>query len=319
MKISVCLITYNHERFISQSIDGVLKQETDFDYELVIGEDCSTDATREIVEEYRKKHPEIIRIESSDGNVGAARNFVRTYKACRGKYVATLDGDDYWTSPYKLQKQADFLDNHPYCSFCFHPVKRIFEGTDQPPVIIYPRGRRTIYKLADYAATGLRVAHCSTLFRNRLIREIPDWFSLSRTGDSVFQVLHAQRGNLGYIDELMAVHRCHSDGIGYLGRTCYGESLRLQIEFCKILSKHVSEEIFRVRLYRHYYSLAHYLLDQDQRDRARHYTQKCLKECGFDWRVTPFEPFGIYTHMYARLPYNFLRFVKRKVAALVAI
>jgi glycosyltransferase involved in cell wall biosynthesis len=108
--VSVHMITYNHGPYIAAAIEGVLEQKTHFPFELVIGEDCSTDGTRESVFEYHRKYPDIIRVITSDHNVGAKRNGERTSKACRGKYVAFCDGDDYWIDPRKLQAQAEFLE-----------------------------------------------------------------------------------------------------------------------------------------------------------------------------------------------------------------
>jgi glycosyltransferase involved in cell wall biosynthesis len=109
------MITYNHAPFIAQAIEGVLQQKTDFPFELVIGEDCSTDGTREIVFEYQKKYPDIIRVITSDENVGTKENSKRTNKACRGKYIAYCEGDDYWHHLDKLQKQVDYMESHPEC------------------------------------------------------------------------------------------------------------------------------------------------------------------------------------------------------------
>jgi len=111
--VSVKMITYNHEPFIAQAIEGVLMQKTDFPIELIIGEDCSTDRTREIVVDYQKKHPDIIRVIISDKNVGMHKNGQRSEKVCRGKYIAYCEGDDYWIEPLKLQKQVDFLEANP--------------------------------------------------------------------------------------------------------------------------------------------------------------------------------------------------------------
>ncbi len=117
--VSVKMITYNHEPFIAQAIEGVLQQKTNFPFELVIGEDCSTDGTREIVFEYQKKHPDIIRVITSDSNVGMSKNGLRTTRGCQGKYLAYCEGDDFWQSPDKLQKQADYLEGHPECGLVF--------------------------------------------------------------------------------------------------------------------------------------------------------------------------------------------------------
>lgn len=111
--VSVCMITYNHEPYIAKAIEDVLMQKADFPIELVIGEDCSTDRTRKIVLDYKNKYPEIIRVISSDKNIGAIKNLLRTEKSCSGKYMAYCEGDDYWTDSFKLQKQIEFLEANP--------------------------------------------------------------------------------------------------------------------------------------------------------------------------------------------------------------
>lgn len=113
--ISVKMITYNHARYISQAIECVLAQKTVFPFELVIGEDCSTDGTREIVFDYARRYPELIRVITTDQNVGMQKNSNRTSDACQGKYIAYCEGDDYWHHPEKLQKQVAYLESHPEC------------------------------------------------------------------------------------------------------------------------------------------------------------------------------------------------------------
>lgn len=111
--VSIKTMTYNHAPFIRKCVEGVLMQKTSFCIQLVIAEDCSTDGTREIVKEYADKYPEIIKLIISDENVGVRENSLRADKACNGEYLAICEGDDYWTDPYKLQKQVDFLEANP--------------------------------------------------------------------------------------------------------------------------------------------------------------------------------------------------------------
>lgn len=118
--VSVCMITYNHENYIAQAIEGVLMQQTNFDIELVIGEDCSTDKTRDICMEYASKYHTIIRLLRRKENLGISKNFFNTLNKCTGKYIAICEGDDYWTDPLKLQKQVDFMEMNPEYSVCFH-------------------------------------------------------------------------------------------------------------------------------------------------------------------------------------------------------
>jgi glycosyltransferase involved in cell wall biosynthesis len=110
--VSICMITYNQEPYIRQAIEGVLAQQCDFQYELVIGEDHSKDKTFNICMEYASKHPEI-KLLSYNANIGIVKNFIRTLQACSKKYIAFCEGDDFWIDPYKLQKQVEFLEKNP--------------------------------------------------------------------------------------------------------------------------------------------------------------------------------------------------------------
>ncbi len=110
IKVNVCVITYNHEEFIEKALASILNQKADFDFDIVIGDDCSSDKTKEIILKYKQRYPDLIRILFSEKNIGMRENFLRSLKACKGKYIAILEGDDYWTDEYKLQKQFDYLE-----------------------------------------------------------------------------------------------------------------------------------------------------------------------------------------------------------------
>lgn len=118
--LSIVTITYNHEPFIAKTIEGVLMQQVNFPIELIIAEDCSTDGTRAICQRYAEQYPELIRLITSEFNVGAVVNERRAMLTARGKYIAFCEGDDYWTDPLKLQRQVDFLEAHPDYSVTFH-------------------------------------------------------------------------------------------------------------------------------------------------------------------------------------------------------
>ncbi len=120
-KVSVLFITYNHEEYVRQAMDSVLMQECDFDYEIVVGEDCSTDSTRDILREYEAAHPDKVRLLFREKNFGRpTMNVYDTGMHCRGDYIAFLEGDDYWTDPKKLAKQISFLDQNPDYMGCTH-------------------------------------------------------------------------------------------------------------------------------------------------------------------------------------------------------
>jgi glycosyltransferase involved in cell wall biosynthesis len=213
MKASVFLITYNHEPFIAQAVAGALAQEAPFDYEIVIGEDASSDGTGRIVRELERAHPGKIRATVRDANVGLQRNFIETYQACRGEYVAFLDGDDYWTSPHKLRKQVELLERDLDLSLCFHDAGTIHQDEGQvrcgPPV--GPGPGRTRFRLEDVLLERF-MASCSLVARNRLIDSFPTWASTVRCMDWLFTILNAQYGDIGYINEEMAVYRQHRGG-----------------------------------------------------------------------------------------------------------
>lgn len=128
--VSIVCITYNHEPYLRQALDSFLMQKTSFAYEIVLAEDCSTDGTRKICEEYAAEHPDIIHYIWSDNNVGAVENEARAIRAAKGKYIALCEGDDYWTDENKLQKQADFMESHPEYSVTFHRYKIHYGDTD---------------------------------------------------------------------------------------------------------------------------------------------------------------------------------------------
>lgn len=123
--LSIITITYNHESFIAKTIEGVLMQRVNFSIEFIIAEDCSTDNTLGIIVEYQKKYPDLIKVITSESNVGAVLNERRAMLAAKGKYIAFCEGDDYWTDPFKLQKQVDFLEQNPDYSVTFHRCEHI--------------------------------------------------------------------------------------------------------------------------------------------------------------------------------------------------
>lgn len=126
--VSVVMTTYNHYPYIREAIEGVLMQKTDFPVELIIGEDCSNDDTRKIVEEYSVRYPEKIKPIFNEKSLGFLKNYKNTLQAVSGKYIAFCEGDDYWTDPLKLQKQVDFMETNLSYVACFHKYQEI-EGT----------------------------------------------------------------------------------------------------------------------------------------------------------------------------------------------
>ncbi len=227
IKVSILMITYNQEDFIAQAIESVLMQKTSFSFELVIGEDCSTDETRKIVYQYAKQYPDRIKLLENDENIGMALNFARTLAECKGQYIALLEGDDYWTSPHKLQIQADFLDQHQDYALCFHSTQCFYEDESQPSYAFpkdVPAKCSTLKKLLS----GNFISTCSVVFRNRLFSHIPNWYFQLKLGDWPLHIFNAQHGKIGYIETTMSKYRIHAGGVW---------SMKKRIEVVRNVSK----------------------------------------------------------------------------------
>jgi glycosyltransferase involved in cell wall biosynthesis len=230
MKVSALILTYNHERFIEQAIDGFLIQKTDFPCELVIVDDCSTDGTRDIMRRYWEKYPDRIRVVLNRHNIGGLRTVPRAYHACRGQYVAWTEGDDYWTSPDKLQRQVDLLDRHPEYAMCFHSVQGVWDDGSHGPVLFRPPQIKDRYTLRDLARSNF-IGSCSTMYRRGMFGGFPAWYYQMPVGDWCQHILHAQHGDIGYMDEPMAVYRQHSGGVYSLKPATY--RMRIAVEMLR--------------------------------------------------------------------------------------
>ena len=209
--VSVHMITYNHAKFIRQAIEGALNQNTSFPFEIVIGEDCSTDGTKEIVHDYQQRYPEIINITTSKKNVGVNANFIRTLNACKGKYVALCEGDDYWTDPQKLQKQVDFLENNPDFVICCHDVKVIYENVEE----IWPFSTSNLNNIFSFNDVLKRhfIPTNSLVFKNGIVKKYPVDISGIISFDILHELLLTLNGRGYYFFEQMAVKRKHENGI----------------------------------------------------------------------------------------------------------
>lgn len=245
-KVSVSIITYNHEKYIAQALDSVLRQETDFEYEIILGEDESQDGTRKICIEYARRYPDRIRLFLRsrknviyiNGRPTGRFNFVENLKAIRGKYIAVLDGDDYWTKPYKLQKQVDFLESHPDHSICFTRAAVFSEDNSyqsyEVPAI---KGHIQSLVLEDLLRDN-PMATCSVMFRRGLFAELPSWYFKLAFGDWPLHILNAQYGKVGYIPEVMAAYRLHAGGV-YSSRRVI-DNLFEKLKFYKLIDKHLN-------------------------------------------------------------------------------
>jgi glycosyltransferase involved in cell wall biosynthesis len=208
-RVSVLLVTYNHAAYIRQAVDSVLSQEFDGGLELVIGEDCSTDGTRALLEDYVRRDPQRIRLFARERNVGLSENLRRAWTACRGDYIAMLEGDDYWTDRRKLAKQVAAMDSHPDWTMCFHRIQVTNEAGR--PTFFEPQEDNfpTETGLADILRRNY-VGNVSTMYRRGIVPEIPESLARVVHQDWPLHVLHARRGRIGYLPEVMGVWRHHA-------------------------------------------------------------------------------------------------------------
>lgn len=214
MKLSVSIVTFQEAGYIRQAAESVLKQETRFPFEVIIGDDASTDGSRDILRQLQQEWPDKVRLLLADTNYGdrGLSNFMATVDACTGEYVAFLDGDDYWTSTDKLQRQVDFLDAHPECDLCGHHVDHLsddgFRERSQAPFGVTGKVQ-DCYDIGELLVENF--AHkISTVVRRQAIRDaLPDWYRNTpiASADWVFNVLVGRGGKVGFINESMAVHR----------------------------------------------------------------------------------------------------------------
>jgi glycosyltransferase involved in cell wall biosynthesis len=211
-KVCVCMITYSHEKFIEQAIKSVLMQECDFEIELIIINDCSPDKTDEVIQNILQNHPKAswIKYIKHDENLGMMPNFIFAMQECQGKYIALLDGDDYWIDPLKLKKQVDFLESNPDYAICFHKVNLSQDGIIKEDTMTAKVPETTT--ILDLAK-GNYMHTCSVVYKNNLFVELPEYFKESPVGDYFLHLLNARYGAIKCFDETMGVYRVHATSV----------------------------------------------------------------------------------------------------------
>lgn len=213
MKASVVVVTYNHAPYIDQALRSVIEQETDFDFEIIVSEDASTDGTTGIVRAWQERHPDRIRLILSEQNVRSNQVVARGFHAARGDYVALLDGDDFWTSRTKLARQVAVLDADPALALCFTNAEVVDmegkpAGRNWTPAHIGQRlSLRNLWQ-------GNPFATCGSLFRRSSVPKIPDWYDdFFPVTDWPLYILFAEHGDIAYIPEAMGAYRLHPGGL----------------------------------------------------------------------------------------------------------
>ncbi len=323
MKLSVLMLTYNHENFIAQAIDSVLMQQVNFDYEIVIGEDCSIDKTRDILKGYSYRYPDKFRLLLPQENLGMMKNLMQTLEACNGEYVAIVEGDDYWTSVDKLQKQVDFLDSNPHLSTCFHNVNVVYEDGDirsHPFHMQFPSYEHSTIKplpisTLEDIVPGNFIQTCSVMFRNKLFGPFPHWFITMPLGDWPLHILNAQRGNIGYIDQILSVYRVHKGGVWSSNMSKFRkiEDFKKVIYCYDTINKHFNfryKQSIRKKLARLYLGAINLCAETGQKQQIIKFTAKYLSSLSLPEILNQRNLLILLFKAYFPLPFKFLRLIK---------
>lgn len=253
--VSVRFMTYNHEAYIREAIEGVLKQQVNFMVEIVIGDDFSTDNTREIISEYQNTsniHFKILERPiggeywTKRQKLGRFYNFQNIIENCNGKYIALLDGDDYWTDPYKLQKQVDFLEQNEQFYLCTHAMNVLKDGVFTP----YTKNKN-VFVLEDFLfANQVGYATASYMIRNtsffqKKITSVA--FRNTGSGDLIVAIVCLMQGSMFFINEIMGVYRVHDAGVysqtNWLNK--FNNHLKTALTVDDFLDKKYNKQILR--------------------------------------------------------------------------
>jgi len=227
--VSVIMLTYNHEKYIRQALDSVLMQKVDFDYEILIGDDCSTDSTAQILLEYQQKYPDKICLRLRHKNIGATKNAYELLMIARGDYLATCEGDDYWTNINKLQIQIDFLKDNEKFIGCTHNFIIV---NDEDKVMknqkLFWVKQKEVFTLDDFAGIYLP-GQPSTFVRRNIFKHNKDDYSALYTsnkhiGDRILMAMFLVNGDFYFINKKMS---CYRKGKGnHITNKIYGDSIK---------------------------------------------------------------------------------------------
>ncbi len=215
MFLSVVMITYNHEAFVREAIESILKQETKYNIELIISNDNSKDNTDTEIKECIKNNKTniVISYYNQTKNLGMMPNFLFALQKAKGKYIAICEGDDFWTDPYKLQKQTDWMERDKTITFCCHGFYKLNKNAkiiDEKDKI---KDDYKIYSLEDYLISPFSQT-ASFVFKNEgLIKNLPVWYKDVLAGDNFLVLLCGLKGRIGYLKEKMSVYRIHDSSI----------------------------------------------------------------------------------------------------------
>jgi glycosyltransferase involved in cell wall biosynthesis len=231
--LSICCLVYNHEKYLEQCLEGLLMQQTDFDFEILVHDDASKDRSQSIIRDYSQKYPSLFKtILQTENQFSKGRRILPIlFQRVQGKYIALCEGDDYWTDPLKLQKQVDYLEKNEDCYMCTHASYWDIKGELLPGGCQY-EDERDLTTEEVIRNGGLYLATASLLFRRELLDSRPQWMKKADIGDFPLQIHGSVRGKLHYFPQRMCVYRYQAPG-----------SWTFNIRNTGINTKHMSTEV----------------------------------------------------------------------------
>ena len=276
--VSVYMLTYFHEKYISQAIESVLSQKTHYKFELVISDDCSKDGTVGILKEYEKKYPDVIRVNYNEENIGIPSNIYKARCMCRGRYITVLSGDDYWIRDDKIETEVGFLENHPEYVAVYNRIE--FRMNDEQRAYeLFPDKKKYVgreYSIRDYEKCRPLGAHGFVMRNFFLTEEGREYFGQARrispfVDDAVDEVLILRKGNVYILDFTSDAHRVvDSDPShnNYNSRYSRLEKFTHHINLLNGMSSEWHEEIDFVNWYAKFYTmgLVSMLFDRNKAD-----------------------------------------------------
>ena len=278
--VSIVCITYNHAPYIVKALEGFLMQKTSFPFEVIIHDDASTDGTTEILKDYATRYSDIIKPYFENKNQYSSGDYLfinRMYHNAKGKYIAFCEGDDFWTSESKLQKQVDYMEKHPGASLCFHPVEVFFEKGEKPSYTYpdYSSGFTTeaLLKSNFIQSNSVLYRRLDIDYRKLPSRIIPsDWY---------MHLLHARSGRIGFLKQKMSAYRRQQGGVWWNAHndidsiwTKYGlPHVEMYVELLKLFAGNKRHAAI---IYRHLSNISNSFIEVD-RKRGSHLLRQTLE------------------------------------------
>lgn len=213
--ITTIIVSYNHEKYIQEAIESAIKQQGNFTHEILISDDCSTDKTQQIIKQYAEKYPNLIRNISNKKNIGISNNIKKCFDMANGKYIAILEGDDYWTDNRKLEKQKIFLEQNTDCSMCFSRVQildsngKIYLLESQKDLPSKFTGKNII----KGKNLSLIINFSTCMFISHYMKNLPEILYKHRFSEISLQFYLEQKGKIGFISSPLSIYRYNKNGV----------------------------------------------------------------------------------------------------------